>query len=482
MKWVPHNYMKRAVKFLLERDGAALFADPGMGKTSITYAVLSFMKKAGVLQGAVVVAPRRPANMVWRQERDKWENFHDLSVAVLHGAGKELLVDEPHDVYVVTYDGFKWLAEQGHLRSWFRKKRINVLVLDELSKVKHKNNGRASIINKWSHRFEKRIGLTGSPASNGLLDLFGQAYALDGGKLFGEHITKFRHSFFSPVGSGMYPTWVPKPDAEDLIFARMRGIAMRLDADDYLEMPTLIENRIKLELPPKERKWYDEMEKEFFTNLEDQGGLVTAVSAAASMMKCRQLTSGAVYEDKVDPLTGMPRAGKRQWNLVHDLKLEAVQDLVEELQGQQLLLGIEFDHERERLLKVFGKDTPCIVGGTSDKRAQMYGDAWNAGDIPLLIGHPASMGHGLNFQDSHAYNVAWFSGTWDYELYDQFIRRLRRQGNKAKRLFVHQFVFDDTVDEAVFAAMKRKRNVQNALFEALKTYRRKKHGSVHPSR
>jgi hypothetical protein len=218
------------------------------------------------------------------------------------------------------------------------------------------------------------------------------------------------------------------------------------------------------------------MEDELFAELEG-AELVTAVTAAAASMKCRQITSGAVYRDKVDPITGIPRTGKREWRHVHDLKIEAVQDLIEEMQGEQLLIAYEFGHERERLLAALGADTPCIGGGTSDKKALEYERAWNAGEIPVLLGHPASMGHGLNFQKSGAHNILFVSGTWDYENYDQFIRRLLRQGNKSARLFVHQLVCRDTIDQAVVASNKSKKRGQDEFHDALNSYRQRRQKS-----
>lgn len=188
-------------------------------------------------------------------------------------------------------------------------------------------------------------------------------------------------------------------------------------------------------------------------------------------MKCRQLTSGAIYEDKVDPRTGEPRGKNRRWIHVHDEKIDAVEDLLEELQGQQLLVATEFGHEAERLRARFGEDLPCIVGRTSDKKAKEYEAAWNSGSIPLLVGHPDSMGHGLNLQGSSAHHILWFSGTWNYELFDQMVRRLLRQGNKASRIFVHHCVFEDTVDESVRASNTRKQRTQEKLFDALKRRR-----------
>lgn len=443
-----------------------------MGKTSCSYAALKLLRNDGLLQGALVVAPRRPALSVWPKERQKWAEFHGLSVAVLHGKQREELVKQRHDIYVVTYEGLQWLEKNNHLRDLLKKKWLCTLIVDELSKVKNEGSARHKTLARWHHRFARRWGLTGSPASNGLLNLFGEAFILDMGKTFGQYYTHFRALFFSPANPDSdYPTWVPKPGAEELIYARMRNVALRLAAEDYLDMPQLITNLVRLELDEKTRRVYDEMELEFLSFI-DQDELVTAATAASASMKCRQIATGAVYEDRVDPITGEPRTGKRKWHLLHDTKIEALEDLVEELQGQQLLIAYEFGHDRERILAKLGAETPCIGGGTSDRKALAYEAAWNAGEIPVLLGHPASMGHGLNFQESSAYNVLFFTGTYDYELYDQFIRRLRRQGNSAKHIMLHKFVTRDTVEEAVHAAMQRKRKTQDLLHEALKAYRR----------
>jgi SNF2 family DNA or RNA helicase len=469
--WSPHKYQEKALKFVLSRGEAALFLDPGMGKTSISYAACKVLRNRKEFKGALVVAPRRPAISVWPKEQQKWVEFHELSVAVLHGPKREELVKHRHDIYVITYEGLQWLIKNNHLRDLLKKGWLDVLIVDELSKVKHQRSLRHKTLAAWHHRFARRIGLTGSPASNGLMDLFGQAFVLDMGKAFGQYESHFRAMFFTPVNPGSdYPTFVPKPGAEELIYARMKHLALRLDADDWLKMPQVIPNVIKLELDPKSRTMYDEMEKDFLAFVAADE-VVTAASAAAASMKCRQIATGCVYEDKVDPLTGEPRTGKRKYRLVHDLKIEALEDLVDELQGQQLLIAYEFGHDRDRILKLLGKDLPWIGGGTSDKKALEYERAWNAKEIPILLGHPASIGHGLNFQESSAYNILFFTGTWDFELYDQFVRRLRRQGNKANRLLVHRFVMEDTVEEAVLMSNNRKRRTQDLLHDALKTYR-----------
>jgi len=423
-----------------------------------------------------VVAPRRPAVSVWPQEHEKWADFEDLDVALLHGPKKDLLAQEKHDVYIVTFDGLRWLENSGHLKNMLKKKWLCTLIIDELSKVKHHKSGRHTTLTRWHDRFKRRWGLTGSIASNGLLYLYGQAYILDMGDALGQNFVFYRSQYFTPVDPDAdFPKWAPIPEAKPLIYAAMKNLAIRIDAKDHLDMPKLIQNKITVELDPKARKVYDAMQKEMFALL-DKMKIVTATTAAAASMKCQQIASGAIYDDLVDPVTGVPRVGKRVWNKVHEFKEEAFEDLIEELQGQQVWAAYWFGHSLERLQKltkrVFGEVMPHIGAGVSDKKALAYEKAWNAGDIPLLLGQPNSVGHGLNFQGSSAFNVAWFDLTWDFELWDQFIRRILRQGNKSAHIVNHVLVVKDSVEEAQLAAIGSKRRGQDEIHDALNIYRR----------
>jgi SNF2-related domain len=467
--WKPHAYQEKALRFLLERRSAALFLSPGLGKTSITYAAVRVLKTQGLHEGTLVVAPRRPAVMVWRQEQAAWKEFEDISTTLVHGPKKDAAWEEQKDVYITTYDGLKWLVTTGRLKKALREGKVRNIVFDELSKMKNTGTARFKTIKPLLHLFDRRWGLTGSPAANGLLDLFGECFALDLGRALGKFITHYRFQFFTAFGDEMHPQWAAKPGAEEAIFARISDLAMRIDGNDHLKLPKLIPHRIMIDLPPKARAQYDEMEKEFMVELNDQ--LYTAQGAAALGMKCRQLAAGALYEDLVDPETGVPRTGKRKYAIVHDEKLDALEDLIDELQGQQLFIGYYFGHDRERILERIGKDTPCIGGGTSDKKSLEYEEAWNNGWISELMGHPSSVGHGLNFQRSSASQIAIFSPTWNYEEYDQFIRRLLRQGNKSARIMLHQFCARDTTDEVLYIAMHRKGALQDRLHDALKDYR-----------
>jgi SNF2 family DNA or RNA helicase len=466
--WKPHRYQLKALKFLLERLSAGLFLDPGLGKTSIVYAAVRVLKNKGERAGTLVVAPRRPAVMVWRQERDRWREFQDISVGLVHGPKRDEVWAQNLDVYVTTYDGFLQLIRSGELKKALRSGKVRNLVFDELSKMKVTKTVRFKTIKPWLAKFDRRWGLTGSPAANGLMDLFGECFAMDLGRSLGKFITHYRFQYFDAYGDETHPQYTPKPGAEEAIYARLANLVIRIDAEDHLKLPKLVPNKIYVDLPDKARAAYDEMEAEFMVELADQ--VFTADGAAALSQKCRQMASGALYEDIVDPLTGMPRTGRRKYAVLHDEKLDALEDLIDELNGQPLFVMYEYGHDLERLLKRLGKDTPFIGGGTSDKKALEYQEAWNLGWIPTLLGHPASVGHGLNFQRGHANQIATFSLTWNYEYYDQFIRRLRRQGNEAARVFVHHILARDTVDDLIMTALGRKGALQTRLHDALKNY------------
>jgi SNF2 family DNA or RNA helicase len=503
--WKPHKYQIKAVKRLLENQNQGLLLDPGLGKTSITLAAFSMLKEHGTSRGMLVLSPLRVAHLVWPVEAQKWADFHKLKVSVLHGPKMDALLAEDADVYVMNFEGIEWLfgaakpvkpnvkglgAEDAEnqihkfdnlLASWkvenARVKvrlaqlysKVDLLVVDELSKFKHPDTLRFKIVKPHLIKFTRRWGLTGSPAPNGLMDLFGQCYVLDMGNALGPFITHYRANYFDASGYGGY-TYVPKEGAEKLIYERLKPLMLRMSAEDYLTLPKLVTNMIEVELDEKSRKVYDTMERDFVAQIE--GDVLTAVSSGVASGKCRQIASGAIYLDPVDPLTGIPRTGKREYTVVHDAKIKALVDLLEELQGQPVLIAYEFQHDIERIKKVLRKkDLPVIGSGTSTARTKELVEAWNNNELPYLFGHPASIGHGLNLQDGHCTNVLWFTTTWDYELYDQFVRRVLRQGNKAPSVICHHIVVENSVDEAVMRAIVTKGKNQNALLDALNTYR-----------
>ena len=464
----PWKYQKRAIKWLLEHAAAALFLDPGLGKTSIVMAAFKYLLKNGYTNGMVVVAPLRPCQLVWPRERDKWLDFQELDVVVLHGKDKERLAQEKHDVYVINYEGLDWFINGLYMQKLLKKNWIDILCWDELTKMKKPDTKRFKMVKQHLHKFKRRWGLTGSAGSSGLINLFGQCYVLDMGKAFGSYVTHFRSHFFVP--SGMYG-WKVAEGAEKLIYERLKPMAIRMDADELLEMPLEMPHRITYTLPKDVRPFYDQLEDEFFAII--QGRSVNAVNSGVVKGKLRQLCSGALYVNEYSEVTGAPmhsRNKNREYMDIHTAKLDAFEDLVDELNGQQVFIAYEFQHDLARIQERFG-EVPCIGGGTSEKNASLYEKEWNLGNLPWLFGHPQSVGHGLNLQDSNACNVIFFTVPWDFELYDQFIRRLRRQGNTAKHMNIYHLVGEQTVEEDVMRSLINKERTQKQLYTALQNRR-----------
>lgn len=469
--WEPHSYQKTAIKWLLEHGSAALLLDPGLGKTSITLAALKVLKKSKVVKKALIVAPLRPCYAVWSMDGEigKWEDFNHFKVKLLHGPhkGKDL---EGHDLYVINPDGLTWLVKSGTLEKLLQDG-LDTLVIDELSKFKHTKTKRFKTLKPFLHRFRRRWGLTGSPVANGLLDLFGQMYVLDLGNALGTFITHYRFNYFLPTGYGGY-TWVLKPGAKERIYEAIAPIALSMRAEDHLDLPEMVEQDIVVDLPDSVREAYEALERDLITRMGDN--VVTAANVAVASMKCRQVASGGIYVKdknwKVDE-RGIPIDDfvvKRETLQLHEAKSEALLDLVEELQGSPLLVAYEFQHDLDRIKKVLG-DIPSIHGKVNAQLSVAIAEDWNAGRIPVLAGHPQAMGHGLNLQGA-GHHVCWYSLTWDFEQYDQLIRRVWRQGNQASRVIVHRILAKRTVDFAVAKALKAKRRGQDALFDALKEY------------
>ena len=474
--WKPHVYQKDGVKFLLKHGAAALFLDPGLGKTSIALAAIKLLKERNVLSKVLLIAPLRVCHSVWPNEIKKWKDFENLTYAILHGPDKDEELKKDVDIYIINPEGLDWLLDvtktkdsKGRIKvsvdvKRFKKLGFDTLVIDELTKFKHINTARYKSMKLVLNTFSRRWGLTGSPAANGLMDLFGQCYMLDEGRSLGPYITHFRNKYFDQGYDGF--SWTLKPGADDQIFERIKPMSLRINADDVLDMPKLIENNIKVELPPKALKIYLELEKDMISKFEE--GKVTAATAAAVSMKCRQVANGGIYVDQeTEALLSLP-SGKKYGAHLHDAKTDALEDLVNELQGNPLLVAYDFNHDLERLQARFGKDLPYIGGGITAKKSKQLEEAWNAGKLPILAGHPQSIAHGLNLQEV-GHHICFYAMTWNYELWDQYIRRLRRQGNKSKRIYVHHLIASGTIDEVILATLKSKASGQNALFEALKS-------------
>lgn len=457
ISWVPHQYQRNAIKFLIEHGAAGLFLDPGLGKTSITLGAFKILKERKLVERALVVAPLRVCYSVWPKEVEKWADFNGLKVVVLHGGKKELALKEKADIYVINPEGLEWLTTDGRLKSLG----VDVLVIDESSKFKHTSTRRFKTLKPHLTKFRRRWILTGTPASNGLMDLFGQVYIMDLGRSFTPYITKFRQMFFDPTGFGGYE-WRLKPGAEERIYELLRPMTLRLAAEDYLELPKKVVNNIYVDLPTQVRRIYEELETEMLATL-DSMEVVTAMSAAAASIKCRQVANGGIFLQ----LDHTPAVHSDRWENLHTAKIEATVDLVEELNGQPVLIAYDFEHDKDRLRKAFPK--AVFASDYSAKKFMEVEHAWNNGEISNLCGHPMSLGHGLNLQGV-GQHVIWHSMFWDLELYDQFIKRILRQGNKNSHVYVHHIMARNTVDEAILRALGRKTGVQNRFLDAMKEY------------
>lgn len=452
--WAPHDYQVRAVKWLLQRSAAALFLEPGLGKTSISLMAFSLLLEANKARRALVVAPLRVARSVWPQEVLEWQEFNHLRVGVYHGAARKNFPFEKYDIVVVNPEGLDHLVRSAG-RSW-KKLGFDTLILDELSKFKNPQAMRFKILKRLLPTFDRRWGLTGTPVANGLLDLFGQMYILDMGEALGQYITHYRMNYFYQPNNNPWK-YLPAPGSADRIYARISDIALSMTAKEFLSLPPLVDVFHDLELPDDVRKVYDKLEKDLIADID--AGAVVASNAASATTKLRQLANGGIY--LTDDL------GRRKVAHVHDVKMKWLKELAEELQGAPILVGYEFKHDLERLRMTFGKDLPNIGGGTTEKDAAKWERMWNANELPMLAVHPASAGHGLNMQKGSACHLALASLTWDFELYDQLVRRIWRQGTKASKLWRHHGVMKGTVDEDMCHVLRNKGRGQDALFDAL---------------
>jgi SNF2 family DNA or RNA helicase len=448
MKFTPHKYQERAIKFILERACAGLFLSPGLGKTSITFAAFEVLRAKKLVKKMLVLAPLRVCYSTWPAEGQKWDEFQHLSVGILHGANKAKVLAEDHDIYVMNYEGLKWLEAATRHAPMF-----DVLVIDESSKLKHTNTQRFKTLKKMLSKFKRRYILTGSPAANSLLDLFGQVFCMDQGATFGPFISHYRDLYFFQTGFGGYE-WKLKPNAAAQIQQLLAPRVMRMAAEDYLDMPELIKVNIIVDLPEEAQLQYLQMEKKL--QIEVQEGKVTAVNAAVAAGKCRQIASGSVYDEQGDV------------HIIHSAKVEALQDLVEELEGQPLLVAYEYTHEAVAINKAFGGQLPIIGGGMTTKQGADIIDAWNRGEIPLLLAQSGAISHGVNLQQGGS-AICWFTLTYNLETYEQFIARVYRQG-QAQRVFVYHLVANKTIDTAVLAIVAKKDKQQQSLLTALASY------------
>lgn len=438
--WTPWPYQEQSIKLMLSQAAVGLFLDPGMGKTSTVLGAFKILKSQGLCDSMLVVAPLRAIYTTWPNEIVKWSNFLGLRCSILHGPRKLDNLKQDADIYLINPEGVPWLFTDARMADLG----ADVLCIDESTKFKNSQSKRFKALRRWIDTFSRRWILTGTPTPNGIEDLFAQIYILDGGHALGKYITHFRQKYMYQTGYGGY-SWAPMEWAFDEIMDRCAPLLIRMSALDHLEMPDLIEQDVAVQLPPDAKKIYKEVEGEFIYALEND--LVVAANAAAAGTKCRQIANGAVYVEE------------RRWVAVHDAKLDALGDLLEELAGSPVLVLYEFTHDKERILERFG-------GQTLESDFERTVSRWNRNEIPLLVGHPASMGHALNLQEGGARHIIWFGLTWNLEYYVQANQRLWRQGQKGT-VVVHRIVAEGTKDEQVAKVLKAKEADQEEVNRAI---------------
>lgn len=449
--WVPLPYQLRAVDFLASHYSAGLPLKPGGRKTSITLAAFELLRRAGTAKTMLVIAPLRVCRQVWRQEAAKWSDFRHLTFALLHGDNKGKALRSGADVYLINPEGVAWLAKQYFGRSL----PFDVVVIDELTKFMNSQADRFKELRPRLSRVPFRWGLTGSLFAKGHLNIFGQQLILDDGAALGKFFTHFRSKYFRSDYSGF--DYEPLPGAEVAITRALSPTWFYMDAADYSQLPPLVDVPRIAEMEPAQRKLYESMKKDMLIDTTE--GQITAANAGACYSKLSQMANGAVYMED------------RRVVRLHDLKLEMLDELMDELDGEPLLLAYEFNHDLERLREWYMARTktelPYLGSGTSTRQETQWVAEWNARKLPLLAAHPQSAGHGLNMQEGQAYNVAWFSVSWDWELYDQFIRRVRRDGNTTTRIFNHLLIVRGTIDELKLAAVHDKDFTERRLVTTL---------------
>jgi len=456
-----HHYQKKAVNFQCSHPNSMLWLDMGLGKTVITLTSIAHLINAKFLRGVIIVAPIRVCRLVWRQEAEKWEHTKHLRFSVVTGTKDQRTraLLRPAHVYLINYENLRWLAETIHTYfvSKGRELPFNGLVWDEISKMKNSSTNRVKATKKVLDHFNWTTGLTGTPASNGYKDLHGQFLVVDKGERLGTSKTAFRTRFY--FKQGPYKE-VAYPDTEDTIKRLIGDITLEMSAEDYNPLPDLMVNNIEIEMPAELREMYDRMEKEFFIQL-DSGTNVEMFNQASLTNKCLQFSNGAMY-----PIAGLPL-----WEPIHDLKLEALEDILDEAQGSPVLCAYAYRSDAQRIMEKFKHLNPINLTECKSEVSLINAmRRWKSGDCPLMIGHPASMGHGIDGLQQMGHILVWYGLNWSLDLYDQFNARVRRQGQGVP-VICHRILMQDTLDQAQAIALDDKATTQTALRNAVKQYR-----------
>ena len=449
MRFKPHDYQRYAIRYIETHPIAAILLDMGLGKTVITLtAIQHLLYDSFEIHKVLVIAPLRVAKYSWPEELKKWEHLRDLRYSVVVGNREERIaaLRMQADLYIVNRENVQWLVEESSYPFDF-----DMLVVDELSSFKSYQAKRFRALMKVRPKVKRIVGLTGTPSSNGLMDLFAEFRLLDMGQRLGRYITRYREQYFEPDkrNAQMVFSYKPLPGAEEAIYQKLLDITISMRATDHLQMPELLSNTYLVTLSEAEEKKYKALKKEMV--LEMEGEEITVANAAALSNKLLQLANGAIYTDEKE---------KRR---LHERKLDALEDLLEAANGQPMLVAYWFKHDLERISERLTKLK--VKYGTLDQEKNIQ--QWNVGKLSVGLIHPASAGHGLNLQAGGSMLV-WFGLTWSLELYQQTNARLWRQGQRSKTVVLQHLVTKGTIDERVLKALENKNAVQQGMLAAVK--------------
>jgi SNF2 family DNA or RNA helicase len=449
MTYIAHDYQRYASDFIEEHPASAILLSCGLGKTIITLtAVQNLLFDSFLVHKVLIIAPLRVARDTWPAEISKWDHLDDLISSVAVGSTAERIeaLGRKADLYIINRENVQWLIEESALPFDF-----DMVVIDELSSFKNHKSKRFRALMKRRPAISRIVGLTGTPASNGLIDLWAQFKLLDKGVRLGRFITAYRDAYFrADKRSGQIVfSYKPAPGAEERIYQAIEDITISMKAQDHIRMPELITNEYRVCLSDEERSAYEKLRKELV--LDAAGGQVTAANAASLSGKLLQLANGAVYTDDGKTIG------------IHDRKLDALEDLIEAANGQSVLVAYWFKHD---LARITGKLEKLGVSFSNLDSSESL-SRWNKGELQAGLIHPASAGHGLNLQGGGSFLI-WFGLTWSLELYQQTVARLWRQGQQSETVVVQHIITEKTIDERIMRVLSGKAETQDALIEAVK--------------
>ena len=451
-----HEYQKAAVSHIIDHPAAGLFLDMGLGKTVSTLTAINRLMNVYMeVTKVLVIAPKRVAEDTWTTECGKWDHLKGLRISCVLGTEKKrkAALKEDADIYVINRENVVWLVAQ--LKGWWP---FDMIVIDELSSFKSNTAARFKALRKVRPMSARVVGLTGTPAPNGLIDLWPQMYLLDMGERLEKTITAYRSKYFKPGRTNGQVVFDYKPNSgsENAIYSRISDICISMKADDYLDLPDLIEIPVEVSMSDRQMRQYEKFEEEQVLKLQDEGDIL-AVNAAALSNKLLQYANGAIYD------------ADRNIHELHEAKLDALEEIIEAANGSPVLVFYSFRHDVSRIMKRLKAYHPKEIGGQEDIQA------WNDGRIPVMLAHPASAGHGLNLQQG-GHIMVWFGLPWSLELYQQANARLHRQG-QSQPVRSYAIMTKGTMDADVKKALSGRTDRQDALMEAVKAriekYRRK---------